>query len=161
MWFVARSSNFGAAFSTKQSPASTTSPSAPVINQQPVAATVTEFNQATLSVSASGNGSLSYQWRRNGVNIPGATSASYTTPSLTLANNLDKYQVVVSSAAGASVTSQEVTLSVAPATLNHLVISEISSCYAVNIQCWLELHNPTGTAINLSDFRLKISNTGQ
>lgn len=136
---------------------STTSPSAPVINQQPVAATVTEFNQATLSVSASGNGSLSYQWRRNGVNIPGATSASYTTPSLTLANNLDKYQVVVSSAAGASVTSQEVTLTVAPATLNHLVISEISSCYAVNIQCWLELHNPTGTAVNLSDFRLKVS----
>ena len=43
---------------------STTSPSAPVINQQPVAATVTEFNQATLSVSASGNGSLSYQWLR-------------------------------------------------------------------------------------------------
>lgn len=130
---------------------------APQISQQPVSVTVTEFNQATFSVTASGNGALTYQWRRNGADIAGATAPSYTTPSQTQANNQDQYQVVVSSMQGATVTSTEVTLTVTPSAINSLVISEISSCYAVNIQCWIEVHNPTAASLTLSDFRLKVT----
>ncbi len=127
------------------------------ISLQPQATATTEFNLVSFAVSASGDGALSYQWRRNGVDIPGATSSTYSIPSPTLANNQDRFLVVVSSSSGASILSQEVTLTVTAAVLQHLVISEISSCYAVNIQCWLELHNPTSAAINLSNFQLKVT----
>jgi hypothetical protein len=47
----------------------------------------------------------------NGMNIPGATSASYTTPVLTLADNNEQFDVVVSNSSG-SVTSTTATLRV-------------------------------------------------
>jgi autotransporter-associated beta strand protein len=71
----------------------------PVITGQPTNVTVRAGSPATLSVSATGT-SLTYQWRRNGVNILGATGAS-----LTLSNpqftDSGLYDVVVTDAAGA------------------------------------------------------------
>ena len=55
---------------------------------------------ATLSVSAIGTAPLSYQWKRNGGNISGATSSSYTTPSLNISNNGDLYSCLVTSSDG-------------------------------------------------------------
>src|SRR5258705_2027923 len=46
------------------------------VNTQPVNFTVTYGGNAPFSITAVGP-SLTYQWRRNGVNIPGATSSSY------------------------------------------------------------------------------------
>lgn len=51
-------------------------------------------------VVARGTAPLRYQWRRNNVDIPGATRASYTTPRLTLSFNRSTYRVVVRNAAG-------------------------------------------------------------
>lgn len=47
----------------------------------------------------------------NGMAISGATSASYTTPVLTLQNNNEQFSVVVSNSSG-SVTSSTATLTV-------------------------------------------------
>lgn len=48
----------------------------PVITQQPQAnVAICESDNGTLTVQATGT-NLAYQWRRNGVNIPGATSAT-------------------------------------------------------------------------------------
>src|SRR5262249_59946236 len=55
----------------------------PAITTQPVSQTVTAGATATFSVVASGTAPLSYQWQKNGSNISGATSASYTTPATT------------------------------------------------------------------------------
>jgi hypothetical protein len=55
------------------------------------------------------------QWRKNGVDIPGATAFTYTTPALTLADNEAKFDAVITSAAG-SVTSRQATLFVDAAT---------------------------------------------
>jgi len=44
----------------------------------------------------------SYQWQKNGTNIPGATSAAYTTPATTLADNGAAYRCIVSNAAGST-----------------------------------------------------------
>ena len=52
---------------------------APTITTQPTSASVTVLN--TFSFTAAGTapfGTVMYQWRRNGVNIAGATSATYT-----------------------------------------------------------------------------------
>ena len=52
-------------------------PVPPSITTQPASLTVTEPGAANFSVVATGDAPLSYQWRRNGVNISGATGASY------------------------------------------------------------------------------------
>lgn len=87
---------------------------APSITAQPASQTLTAGQTATFSVSAVGTAPLAYQWRRNGVNISGATSASYTTPALTTADNGATFSVSVSNSAGA-VVSSNATLTVAPA----------------------------------------------
>ncbi|WIV99798.1 immunoglobulin domain-containing protein [Kinneretia aquatilis] len=87
---------------------------APVINSQPQAVNAVAGSTASFSVQASGSGPLSYQWRRNGTALSGATGSSYTTPVLSLADHGAVYSVVVSNAAG-SVTSAGATLSVSAA----------------------------------------------
>ena len=57
----------------------------PVITKGPLSQTFYASYPVTFSVEAIG-GSLTYQWKTNGVNIPGATSASYTIASITPAN---------------------------------------------------------------------------
>lgn len=71
----------------------------PTINIHPASATVTEGDNHTLSVSASGSGPLTYQWRKNGVNIPGATSSSLSfTPANR--NDIGQYSCSVTNSAG-------------------------------------------------------------
>jgi MYXO-CTERM domain-containing protein len=80
----------------------------PSITTQPVGQTVFAGQTLTVSVAASG-ASLTYRWRRNGVVIAGATSATYTkTAVLTDAGS---YDVIVTNPAG-SVTSNAVTVTV-------------------------------------------------
>ena len=60
----------------------------PVITDQPASVTIHPDETVTLSVAATGDGSLTYQWYIGNSGdtsnpIPGATSSSYTTPSLT------------------------------------------------------------------------------
>jgi hypothetical protein len=83
----------------------------PTITTQPVGQTVSEGQTATFSVVATGSAPLSYQWRRDGADIPGATSDSYTTPATVLADDGAQFAVVVTNAAG-SVTSTAAILTV-------------------------------------------------
>lgn len=92
-----------------------TGAAAPAILTQPTDQTVTVGQTATFSVSASGTAPLSYQWQRNGVDIAGATSASYTTLATALADSGATFRVIVSNAAG-SATSSSATLTVSPVT---------------------------------------------
>ncbi|MDV6167004.1 PQQ-dependent sugar dehydrogenase [Flavobacterium sp. DG1-102-2] len=86
---------------------------APTIVNQPLSQTIMETYPATFTVSASGVG-LTYQWQFNNVNINGATSASYTIPSVTMAN-AGNYRVIVTNTAG-TVTSNQAVLTVVPFT---------------------------------------------
>ena len=84
---------------------------APVIAVQPQSQTISNGQSVTFEVQASGNPTPSFQWRRNGVNIPGATSYSYTLTEPTLSDNGANFSVAVSNSAG-SVTSNSATLTV-------------------------------------------------
>src|SRR5215471_2149444 len=84
---------------------------APSITSQPGSQTVTAGQTATFSVTATGTAPLSYQWRKNGTNISGATSGSYTTPATTTTDSGTSFSVVVTNSAG-SVTSNAATLTV-------------------------------------------------
>jgi len=84
---------------------------APSITTQPVSQTVTAGQTASFSVVATGTTPLSYQWLKNGANIAGATSSSYTTPATTSFDNGAQLTVLVSNTVG-SVTSNAATLTV-------------------------------------------------
>jgi len=84
---------------------------APTITTQPVNQAVTAGQTATFAVVAIGTAPLSYQWQKNGANIAGATSASYTTPATTTSDSGSTFAVVVSNTTG-TVTSSAATLTV-------------------------------------------------
>ena len=86
-------------------------PVAPVITVQPSSRTVIAGSATTLTVAASGVPAPSYQWRRNGGDIPGAVGASYSMASAQ-ASDAGTYQVVVSNGIG-SVTSAAAVVQVA------------------------------------------------
>jgi hypothetical protein len=95
---------------------------APTITAQPVSQTVTAGQTATFSVVAGGTAPLSYQWQKNGVNISGATLASYTTPVTAMTDSASTFDVVVSNTAG-SITSAKATLTVNPALVAGIQVS--------------------------------------
>jgi len=72
----------------------------PSITQQPAAATVTAGQSAQFSVLAGGTAPLSYQWRRDGQAIAGATAASYTLVNTLVADSGARFSVLVSNSAG-------------------------------------------------------------
>ncbi len=92
------------------------SPTAPSITAQPASQTIAPGATATFTVTATGTAPLSYQWRRNGTALPGATTASYTTPVATTADNGASFSVVVSNSAGTA-TSGSATLTVTSGTV--------------------------------------------
>src|SRR5271154_6429571 len=89
-------------------------PVVPTISTEPTSQTVTAGQKATFSVAATGTAPLSYKWIKNNAAIAGATSASYTTPATTSADNGSQFAVVVTNAAG-SMTSSTATLTVTAA----------------------------------------------
>ena len=88
-----------------------TASQAPTITTHPANQTVGVGQPATFTVAASGTAPLSYQWQRNGVDIAGATSSSYTLASAQTADSGARFRARVTNAAG-SATSNEATLTV-------------------------------------------------
>jgi alpha-tubulin suppressor-like RCC1 family protein len=81
----------------------------PAITRQPQDASVVEGQTASFSVTALGTPPFAYQWQRSDdggatfADIAGATAASYTTPSTTVAaDHGDRYRVIVSNLEGAT-----------------------------------------------------------
>jgi len=95
-------------------------PVAPYITTPPANQTVTAGQTATFSVAATGTPPLTYRWQKNGADITGATSSSYSTPVTTAADDGEMFRVMVSNAAG-NVTSNSAMLTVNAGTANSSV----------------------------------------
>ncbi|MDX2024100.1 MAG: PQQ-dependent sugar dehydrogenase [Deltaproteobacteria bacterium] len=78
---------------------------APAITQQPASVTKSVGQTATFCTSATGSPTPTYQWKRGGINISGATSACYTTPALVIGDNGAQFQAVASNSAGTASTA--------------------------------------------------------
>jgi len=101
----------------------------PTITQQPISQTILSGGTATFTVAAtSDGGDPTYQWRRGGSNIAGATSSSYTT------GVAGAYDCVVTNGCGPA-TSQQATLTV----LSPVVVSTIAAAK----------YYPSGTLVQL------------
>jgi Immunoglobulin I-set domain len=131
---------------------------APSITTQPANQTVTVGQTATFSVLATGTGTLSYQWKKNGTNVSGATGNSYTTPATTATDTGSSFSVVVSHSAG-SITSNNAMLTVntapAPSGGGRLVLSTNRLIFyadrsAVPSPKMIKVTSSTGAAMNFT-----------
>lgn len=89
---------------------------APSITQQPATQIVSPGANVTFSVVASGRTPMSYQWRKNNIDIQGATSASYTLLGVTT-NNEGNYSVIVQNSDGLAGSSQATLVVAKPPTI--------------------------------------------
>jgi hypothetical protein len=103
---------------------------APTISAQPVATTVCAGSAANFSVTATGTGTLTYQWRKDGTDIAGANSATYSIPATTAAN-AGNYTVRVS-AGTCSVTSNAAALTITPVTAITTQPAAVTTCLQQN-----------------------------
>jgi hypothetical protein len=106
------SNTAGSVASTSASLSVTASAVAPAITAQPQGQAVVAGNSVTFSVVATGN-ALTYQWRKGGINLSGATGATLTLNDVE-AGDVGSYSVVISGSGG-SVTSADAALSLAVA----------------------------------------------
>ena len=98
---------------------------APTIATQPTAHSVTAGQGATFTVSATGGGTLAYQWQRGGIAIAGATASTYTIAA-TASTDAGSYDVVVSNSAG-SVASATASLTVTSTTGAPAIVAQPAS----------------------------------
>lgn len=123
-----------------------TGSSAPYIVTPPSNRTTSEGHPATFTVSAGGPG-ISYQWIRNSMDIPGATSSSYTIVSPTLANNGDLFSVRVTNTTS-NVTSSTATLTV---TMNQPPVPTIITPTAGTFFSYGDIFSYSGSATDPED----------
>jgi len=102
---------------------------APTITTQPVSQIVNDGENAVFTVEASGDAPLTYQWRRNGVNlVNGGRIAGATTPTLSITGALQqdagRYTVVVTNATG-NATSNFGYFSVRSAVWNQFMVNTL------------------------------------
>ncbi|MDB6028276.1 MAG: Lysozyme [Verrucomicrobiales bacterium] len=90
-------------------------PTSPLILSGPYSLTVLAGQDATFSVSASGTGPLSYQWRFNTTNIGGATATNYTRANAQTIH-AGSYSVIVTNPYGSASASATLTIAT-PATI--------------------------------------------
>lgn len=116
---------------------------ATVITTDPANQIVCAGNSATFTAAATGTGTISYQWRKNGANIPGANGSSYT---ISAATNTDaaNYDVVATGTCG-SVTSAAALLTVNTATAITAQPANQASCIGGSVTF---IVSATGTTVS-------------
>jgi hypothetical protein len=117
---------------------------APAITTQPVGLAVIVGQPATFTVVATGSSPLLYRWMKNGTNITGATSASFTIPAVAL-TDAGSYSVFVTNYVG-SATSGNATLTANDLLLSWWKFDEASGMSAADSSG----HANTGTVQNVA-----------
>ncbi|MSU49625.1 MAG: hypothetical protein EXS37_11160 [Opitutus sp.] len=117
------------------------------VTTHPVSQTIAPGGSTQLSVVAFGANPLSYQWTRDGLSIPGATTATLAFTNLTASSDGD-YAVIVSNPVGTT-TSRVARLTVAAADPGRLVNLSVRSLAGVNGQPLIVGFNVGGGAKSL------------
>jgi hypothetical protein len=131
---------------------SVVTPPPPTIATQPTPKTVQEGANVSLSVVATGQGTLVYQWQFNEQNLPGATSATLNLNGVKL-NTAGRYRVLVSSQYGVTI-SDTVTLTVNPNPPPSIVTQPLSRTPAEGTQVSLTV---TATGIGTLTYQWQVN----
>ena len=124
-------------------------PDIPTFTVQPQSATYAQGQTATalsVSVTATGNGTLTYQWYKDGEAINGATSATYTPPTATIAS-MEYYCVVTNTLNG---TSQTVTSNIVTITVTEPIAQPDIPTISVQPQSATYTQGQTATALSVT-----------
>ncbi len=100
-----------------------------IVTSQPVDQSVAPGEEVTFSVTATGADPISYQWKKDGVDIVGATESSYLIASVELTDAGD-YTVVISNANG-DVLSNSAMLTVSSVTGPSIAVQPLSQVVAL------------------------------
>lgn len=92
---------YGTSYSLTTSPAVLTVVAVPVFTTQPLSRTVLAGTQVTFSAAVQGLAATTFQWRRNGAAIPGATGSSYSLIS-PVTSDSGTYTVVATNSEGST-----------------------------------------------------------
>ena len=96
--------------------------SAPVISSQPTNVTVVEGGTAIFSVSLVKTLGVTFQWKRNGTNIPGATASAFALAPAALSDSTSTFFCAVTNSFGGT-NSTTATLTVLPDTTRPTILS--------------------------------------
>ena len=108
---------------------SDTATEAPKIITQPETQTVVEGGTVVLKVVAKGTPPLSFQWRKNGTNIPFATGDTYTLSGVQVGAS-GRYSVLVSNAAGSAVSNDGELIVIQPILAPSVIVAPQSQSVA-------------------------------
>jgi hypothetical protein len=152
----------GAGAASSGSGSSSGQKQAVVIFTQPASQAVPIGRAATFQVGAYASGTIHYQWSENGSTIPGATTNSYTTPTVSATDSGSKFQVTVSNSFSSS-TSNVATLTAGPRApaigdLRYLLADQVTvagygnaGAQSGNVSAgWESISNAVGTPLLLS-----------
>jgi len=134
----------------------------PAITAHPQSQTVIQGGSVTFRVTATGDGTLTYQWRKGPDDIPAATEPEFTKTSLQVSDSGD-YRCVVTGTYGTA-TSNPATLTVTPpppVATEGLAINELVAENSGGLQDedgespdWIELVSTNATPVSLAGWRL-------
>ena len=110
---------------------------APEITLQPQDVGIFGGETATFSISATGSDTLHYQWKKDGVDISGATDTFYTTPAALLADNGTIFTCMVTNDSG-SVESNGA----------YLYVTQADERVSGGIQVLYDFHEGSGETIH-------------
>ncbi|WP_430409287.1 immunoglobulin domain-containing protein [Kordia sp.] len=107
------------------------------ISQNPQDQTRTIGETATFSVSTTGTTPITYQWRKNGINISGATNSNYTTPALDLSDNGDLFSCYMTNCDGNNfIVSNSAMLTISNNPPSELTIETTNSTFPNDKTLW-------------------------
>ena len=141
---VVVSNSAGTAISTHATLTVTANAVPPTVSTQPQNLSVLPGASASFWVSATGTSPLTYQWKKNGSDIPGATTSSYSTPPTSNADSGALYSVVVTNSAG-SATSNPASPTVTAAAVAPAITSQPADQIAITGQSASFSVKATGT----------------
>ncbi len=132
----------------------------PTIRSAPQDATRPTGSNVTFSVTATGTAPLSYQWKFNDTDIPGATGTNYTRSNLQT-NDSGTYSVLVTNAAGNATASATLTVNLplpleiisvalSPDGQIHLIVSGEPGNYFIDGTAELGTWSPITNIVNTS-----------
>ncbi len=148
---VAVSNGSGSANSSPATLAVTPAPGAPIILANPARVRTIPGQPGTFSVTAWSLTPMSYQWQQGTftgtmVDIPGATSATYTVASPALADHTTMFRCIVSNASGNSTSASEMLFVTASAARPAQITSSLTAAAQTGVAFQSTIVSTGGTA---------------
>ncbi len=130
----------------------------PQITVQPTNVTVTEGGSAAFSVALARSLGATYQWKRGGVNIPGANSSTYILSPATLSDHGSTYFCAITNSLGWT-NSVTATLSVLPDTTRPTIVSAVNLGDNTRVTVLFSEPVEPASATNAANYALNLSAT--